>query len=86
MDVWLYHRIHRLTGDRWLWLRNNGSTWASQALDTCVFYTIAFWGVFPIGEPILFTWLLKIIVAALDTPFLYMGRRLLPEELRISRS
>jgi len=85
-DVWLYHRIRRLTGERWLWLRNNGSTWISQALDTCVFYAIAFWGVFPIGEAILFTWLLKILVAALDTPFLYLGRFLLPDELRISRS
>jgi len=82
LDVWLYHRIHRATGDRWLWLRNNGSTWISQAVDTIVFYSIAFWGVFPIAEAILFTWLLKVLIAALDTPFIYMGRRFLPSELR----
>jgi len=85
LDVWLYHRIHALTGGRWLWLRNNGSTWISRAVDTCVFYSVAFWGVFPIGEAIVFTWLLKILVAALDTPFLYLGRRFLPDELRVNR-
>ncbi len=81
LDVWLYHRIRRATGDRALWLRNNGSTWISQAVDTVVFYCIAFWGVFPIGEAILFTWILKILVAALDTPFLYLAHRLKPREL-----
>ncbi len=82
LDVWLYQRIHSATGDRWLWLRNNGSTWISQAVDTAVFYSIAFWGVFPIGEAILFTWILKILVAALDTPFLYLAGRLKPSELQ----
>lgn len=85
LDVWLYHRLRRLTGDRHLWLRNNGSTWISQAVDTVVFYSIAFLGVFPIGEAILFTWLLKILVAALDTPFLYLSRRMRPLELREQR-
>ena len=82
LDVWLYQRIHRATGDRALWLRNNGSTWISQAVDTTIFYSIAFWGVFPIGEAILFTWLLKILVAALDTPILYLARHFRPLELR----
>lgn len=82
LDVWIFHRIRRITGEHHLWLRNNGSTWISQAVDTIVFYSIAFWGVFPIGEAILFTWILKIIVAALDTPFVYLARRLKPTELR----
>jgi len=86
LDVWLFDRIRRLTGDRHLWLRNNGSTWISQAVDTVVFYSIAFWGVFPIAEAILFTWILKIIVAALDTPFFYLARRIKPTELQNSSS
>ncbi|MDP6668558.1 MAG: queuosine precursor transporter [Candidatus Krumholzibacteria bacterium] len=81
LDVWLYHKIRSLTGDRHLWLRNNGSTWISQAVDTGVFYFIAFAGVLPIGEAILFTWILKILIAALDTPFLYWSRKLRPNTL-----
>ncbi len=82
LDVWVFHRIRAVTGDKHLWLRNNVSTWISQAVDTVVFYSVAFLGVFPIVEAILFTWLLKIIVAALDTPFIYLSHRFLPEELR----
>ncbi|MFQ5584114.1 MAG: VUT family protein [Calditrichia bacterium] len=29
-----------------LWLRNNASTFVSQAIDTVVFVTVAFYGVF----------------------------------------
>src|SRR6056300_1738826 len=32
-DVWAFHKIRSITGDRWLWLRNNGSTLASQVVD-----------------------------------------------------
>ena len=82
LDVWVFHRIRAVTGERHLWLRNNLSTWISQAVDTTVFYSVAFLGVFPILEAILFTWLLKILVAAMDTPFIYLSHRFLPEELR----
>ncbi len=78
LDVWLFERIRQRTGGRHLWLRNNGSTWISQAVDTVVFYGIAFYGIFPIAAPILFTWLLKIVVAAIDTPFIYLSHRLVP--------
>ena len=82
LDVWLFERIRKATGGRHLWLRNNGSTWISQAVDTVTFYGIAFYGVFPIAGPIFFTWLLKIFVAAVDTPFIYLSHRFVPAELR----
>jgi len=41
----------------------------------------AFWGVFPIAQAIFFTWILKVIVAALDTPFVYLAARIKPAEL-----
>ncbi|MBU2229345.1 VUT family protein, partial [Patescibacteria group bacterium] len=44
---------------------------------------IAFWGVFPdIWQIILFTYIIKIIVAAIDTPFIYLSKKLLPKELK----
>jgi uncharacterized integral membrane protein (TIGR00697 family) len=65
------HGVKRKTGGKMLWLRNNGSTWISQAVDTVVFTVIAFHGVFPIWEMIVGLYLAKVVIAALDTPFLY---------------
>ncbi len=36
-DVWAFHKIKSMTGGRSLWLRNNGSTIASQAIDTVIY-------------------------------------------------
>lgn len=77
-DVWAYNLIWHKTGQKWLWLRNNGSTWISQLLDSIIFAGIAFGGVFPVGvvvQIIISTYLLKIVVAFLDTPFMYLSYR-----------
>ena len=50
----------------------------SQVIDTILFTSIAFLGVFPIGiltEIALSTYLLKWVVAAADTPFIYLAKR-----------
>jgi uncharacterized integral membrane protein (TIGR00697 family) len=73
-DVWAFHRIKARTGDAKLWLRNNGSTVASQLLDTSIFYGIAFFGIVPttqLIQLILATYILKIVIALIDTPFVY---------------
>ncbi len=60
-----------------LWLRNNASTWSSQIVDTALFCTIAFAGLYEIrivAGIILSTYILKVVVAALDTPFMYLSR------------
>ena len=36
-DVWAFHKIKSITGERWLWLRNNGSTLCSQIVDTLIY-------------------------------------------------
>lgn len=73
-DVWAFHRIKARTGEAKLWLRNNGSTVASQLLDTAIFYGIAFFGIIPTAQLIqliLATYTLKIVIALIDTPFVY---------------
>ncbi|MGE4194460.1 MAG: queuosine precursor transporter [Pseudodesulfovibrio sp.] len=78
-DVWAFHAIRARTGERLLWLRNNASTMISQLLDSAIFCVIAFWGVFPMEvfvEILLSTYLIKVAVAALDTPFIYLAKRL----------
>jgi len=73
-DVWAYDYLKKLTKGKHLWLRNNASTWVSQTIDTIVFVTIAFYGVFPIWNMIWGIVFLKVIIAAIDTPFLYLIR------------
>ncbi|ACS81754.1 queuosine precursor transporter [Maridesulfovibrio salexigens] len=78
-DVYIFHLLKDKMGERHLWLRNNASTLFSQFLDSSVFCFVALWGLFPfdVWVEILFTtYLFKVIVAVMDTPFLYMGRRL----------
>jgi uncharacterized integral membrane protein (TIGR00697 family) len=50
----------------------------SQLLDSVIFCFIAFWGVFPMNvfmEILLSTYIIKFVVAALDTPFIYLAKR-----------
>ena len=76
-DVWAFHMWKKKTRGKYLFLRNNASTWVSQGIDTVIFCFIAFWGVVP---PHVFwsimwtTYVFKVLVGALDTPFIYFGR------------
>ncbi|HZH43359.1 MAG TPA: queuosine precursor transporter [Lysobacter sp.] len=42
IDVAVFHRIRRATGERWVWLRATGSTAVSQLVDSFVVLYIAF--------------------------------------------
>lgn len=78
-DIWSFARWKELTHGRHLWLRNNLSTLVSQLIDTMVFTVIAFWGVFSGGvlvEIMITTFVLKVVIAAFDTPFVYLARRM----------
>ncbi len=81
-DIWLYGILRRMTGGRFLWLRNNASTWLSALIDNILFSVLA-WVVFastPMAwEPLVFTYILgtywlRLAVAVLDTPFVYLAR------------
>lgn len=76
VDVAVFHRIKAKTGGKWLWLRNNVATIIAQSVDTALFVAIAFIGVLSPGELMaMFTgqYLAKVILAAADTPFCYLG-------------
>ncbi len=78
-DVWAYAFWKRLLPKRrYLWVRNNASTVVSQLIDSLVFATVAFLGVFDTRtflEILITTYLFKVIVAICDTPFVYLARR-----------
>lgn len=80
-DIFVYHSIMKLTGkDKLLWLRNNASSMSSQLIDTIIFLTIAFYGRPPFDNLpalsvfIFTTWVVKLVVASIDTPYLYFSR------------
>jgi uncharacterized integral membrane protein (TIGR00697 family) len=76
VDIRIYHFWKKLTGGRMLWLRNNFSTFASQFLDTfSVVLLLTLFGILPwhlFAGLVLSGFIFKIIVAALDTPLLYL--------------
>lgn len=82
-DVWLYHKwwefTSNKTGDsrRFLWLRNNGSTLISQIVNTIIFTTIAFYGLYDIKTFLSImasSYIIYIITSLLDTPIVYIAR------------
>ncbi|NNG03402.1 MAG: queuosine precursor transporter [Inquilinus sp.] len=81
-DIWIFRLIGVMTRGRHLWLRNNASTMISGLVDNTIFSVLA-WVVFaaqPMAwQPLVFTFILgtyvlRVAVAALDTPFLYLAR------------
>ena len=78
-DIFAFHFWKNRTKGRFLWLRNCASTMVSQAIDTIIFCTIAFWGVFDTSiwlQILATTYFLKWFVALIDTPFIYLATRL----------
>lgn len=84
-DVWLYHKwwafTERKTGDRrrFLWLRNNGSTLISQLLNSLLFTLFAFYGTYDAGTLLSIfasSYVIYIFTSLLDTPALYLARRI----------
>jgi uncharacterized integral membrane protein (TIGR00697 family) len=78
-DVYIFTYLKKkFPKENQFWIRNNGSTMISQLLDTLIFTSIAFLGVFPMEDwiQIFFTtYVLKFLIAILDTPFGYMAKR-----------
>jgi uncharacterized integral membrane protein (TIGR00697 family) len=71
-DVWAFHIWRKVTGERHLWLRNTASTVVSQFIDTLIFITIAFYGTMPVFPLIKGQYFIKVLIALLDTPFVYL--------------
>lgn len=85
-DVWLYHKwwdfTNKICGakNRFLWLRNNGSTLISQLINTLLFTWGAFFKIYPVSTLIsitLSTYVIYIITSIADTPFVYAARKMM---------
>jgi uncharacterized integral membrane protein (TIGR00697 family) len=81
LNVTIFSRLKASEGRRLLWLRAGIASVLSQVVDTLIFITVAFYGVFPIGELILGQMIAKVTLSAVLVPplvygFVALGRRL----------
>lgn len=83
LDIKLFNLIkNKLPSNNMLWLRNNVSTIVSQAVDTLIFVTLAFLFVYDLDillEIFITTFIFKVIIAFIDTPFLYIAKAIKPK-------
>ena len=80
LNVMIFSRLKGETG-RLLWLRAGIASVLSQIVDTFLFISIAFYGVFPIGELLLGQMIAKVVLSIVMVPpliyvFVALGRRL----------
>jgi uncharacterized integral membrane protein (TIGR00697 family) len=81
LNVTIFSRLKASEGSRLLWLRAGIASVLSQIVDTLIFITVAFYGVFPIRELIIGQMLAKVVLSAVLVPplvyaFVGLGRAL----------
>lgn len=84
-DVWAYHKWWEWTEkkfgskEKFLWLRNNGSTLISQFLNNLLFTFGAFLGIYNMKTLIsivISSYGIFIVTSLADTPFVYLARKI----------
>ena len=87
-DIWFFSYLKTVSSNKLLWLRNNVSTAVSSLIDNTIFSIFA-WIIlnpnpFPLSDVImtfiLGVYLLRVFIALLDTPFIYLARYFIPKE------
>ena len=84
VDVYIFQKLRKVTGSKYLWLRSTGSTLVSQLVDSFVVLYIAFSGVFSNSQIIaigITNYIYKFTVAILLTPIIYLGHYLMDNYL-----
>ncbi len=75
VDVWVFHKIKKRTGDGRIWLRATGSTLVSQLVDSYIVLFIAFSNVFTWQQILAFgvmNYLYKAFMALVLTPVIVL--------------
>jgi uncharacterized integral membrane protein (TIGR00697 family) len=84
LDVFIFHRIKKVTGEKNIWLRATGSTLVSQFIDSFVVLFIAFyvapritnnvtaWSFAQVMAICVGNYIYKFVVAVLLTPVIYL--------------
>jgi len=88
LDATLFQWIKKKTGNRFIWLRSTGSTVFSQLVDTVAVLYIGFVlpGALTFGEFLEIAptnYFLKLLIAVLLTPLIYLGHYLVKKYLDV---
>jgi uncharacterized integral membrane protein (TIGR00697 family) len=78
VDVAVFHRIKRMTGEKKMWLRATGSTLVSQLIDSYIVLFIAFSGVFTWQQILaigMMNYMYKFVMAIVLTPVIYLAEK-----------
>ena len=80
VDVFVFHKIKKITGEKKVWLRATGSTLVSQLIDSFIVLTIAFklgnnWTWTQVIAVCCMNYLYKGTMAILLTPAIYWGEK-----------
>jgi queuosine precursor transporter len=86
IDVSIFHFVKNRTGNKMIWLRSTGSTVVSQFFDSFIVLGIAFYlpGIMDFKTYVIsgFTgYTVKLIIAVLMTPMIYLGHYLIEKYL-----
>lgn len=81
LNVTIFSRLKASEGSKLLWLRAGIASVLSQIVDTLIFITVAFYGVFPIAQLIAGQMIAKVVLSAVLVPplvyaFVAFGRAL----------
>ena len=79
-DVISFFFFKKAIGEKYFWLRSNLSNIWSQLLDTVIFMSIAFVGVYPVKTILLIVlpwWIFKVLMGFVYTPLSYLGIHIL---------
>jgi len=78
-DIFIFNKIKDKMNGRHLWIRNNVSTIICNCIENFFFIGLAFWGIYDFKTILIIagsTSVIETVVAILDTPFLYMARKI----------
>ena len=81
LNVSIFSRLKGREVSKLLWFRSGVASVLSQIVDTLIFISVAFYGVFPIGELLLGQMLAKVVLSVVLVPpliylFVAFGRRM----------
>lgn len=77
-DIYIFNKLKEKMNGRQMWLRNNVSTIFCNCLENFGFIGLAFWGLYDLQTIMVIafsTSVIEMIVALLDTPFLYIAKK-----------
>ncbi len=85
LDAYLFQKIKSLTKGRHLWVRSAVATVPIMFIESVIFVSLAFYGVFPVWPVIYGMVILKLIVIVVDVPFIYLGRHVMKHGLTFKK-